>query len=184
MELDPFNVKNQSFLAYNLLYVRRYDEAIAAARTALRMQPDAPVAINALDQALFLKGMYAEALALDRERYAGDGELKEALERGYAEAGYAGAQKRLAEGLAVRYSKTGGGRAFGIAKTYVNAGDRDRALEWLERAYEERDSNMPYIGLPTWDSLRPDPRFQDLLRRVGLPVEAKKLTRAQRGQGV
>jgi hypothetical protein len=56
-----------------------------------------------------------------------------------------------------------------LAQTYRDAGDKDRALEWFERAYEERNPNMPYIGGPQNDSLRADPRFQDLLRRMNLP---------------
>ena len=73
LELDPFNARVQSFYALDLLYVRRYDDAIAAARAALRLQADASVARDVtLQHALFLKGMYDEALALDRERVASD----------------------------------------------------------------------------------------------------------------
>jgi hypothetical protein len=106
---------------------------------------------------------------LDREQLAGDLELAEALERGVAEAGYAGAQRRLAEVWSARYGKPGGVRAYALALRWVYAGDRDRAIEWLNRAYEDRDGNMPYIGGPIYDSLRPEPRFQDLLRRMNLP---------------
>ena len=174
LRLDPFNVKNQSFYALDFLYVRRYDEAIAAARTALRIQPDAPVARNALYQAFLLKEMYDEALALDREKVAGDRELLEALERGYTERGYAGSQERLADVWAARFGKPGGISAWNLANTYFHAGDKDRAIEWLEKAYEERDGNMPYIRWPLWDSLRSDPRFQALLRLIGLPLDEKK----------
>jgi tetratricopeptide (TPR) repeat protein len=138
------------------------------------MQSDAPVAKNALYWALFMKGKYDEALALDREKVAGDRELLEALEQGYVEGGYAGSQKRLADVRAARFGKPGGISAWNLANAYLYAGDRDRAIEWLEKAYEERDGNMPYIRLPIWDSMRSDPRFQDLLRRMGLPVGEKK----------
>ncbi len=169
LELDPYNIKVQSFHALVLLYARRYDEVIATTRTALRLQPDAPVAISALERALFLKGMYDEALALDRERFAGNSELKEALERGYAEAGYAGSQKRFADMAASLIGKPGSISAWYISNKYLLAGDWNHALEWLERAYEERDPNMPYIVLPIFDPLRSDRRFQDLLRRMNLP---------------
>jgi hypothetical protein len=56
-----------------------------------------------------------------------------------------------------------------MAHVYAYAGDTDHALEWLERAYEEHDANLPYVGLPLWDFVRPDPRFQILLRRMNLP---------------
>jgi hypothetical protein len=52
---------------------------------------------------------------------------------------------------------------------YLQAGDRDRALEWLQRASEVRDPNVPYLRAPEWDPVRSDPRFQNLMRRVGLP---------------
>jgi TolB-like protein/Flp pilus assembly protein TadD/predicted Ser/Thr protein kinase len=174
LELDPFNAKVQSFYAIDLLYLRRYDDAIAAARTALRIQPDAPVARSALYQAFFIKGTYDEALALDRQRVAGDRGLEEALERGFAEGSYAGSHKRLADAWAARFGKPGGVSAWTLASTYLHAGDKDRTFEWLERAYEERDGNMPYLGMPIWDSLRSDPRFQDLMRRMKLPVGDKK----------
>jgi len=44
------------------------------------------------------------------------------------------------------------------------------AIDWLEKAYEDHEPNLPYIGVPQFDPLHSDPRFQDLLRRMGLPV--------------
>ena len=173
MELDPFNVKNQGFHALVLLYARRYDDVIAVTRETLRMQPDEWVSLNTLYEALFLAGKHDEALAWDRERYAADGELSEALERGFSEAGYTGARKRMAEVWTARFGKPGGVRAWDLALAWVFAGDREGALQWLERAYQERDPNLPYIGKPTFDSLRSDPRFQDLVRRVGIPAGNK-----------
>jgi hypothetical protein len=52
---------------------------------------------------------------------------------------------------------------------YIHAEEKAQAIEWLEKAYEERDPNLHSGGIePDWDSLHPDPRFQDLLRRLGL----------------
>ena len=169
LELDPFNVRIQSFYAMVLLYVRRYDEAIAAARKAMSSQSDQPLARNALINALFMKDMYDEIMALERERWAKDREVLEALERGYAEAGFTGARRRLCEVLAGRYGNPGGVTAYALAILYAQAGDRDRVIEWLEKAYEARDGNVPYIGMPFFDLVRSEPRFQDLVRRVGLP---------------
>jgi Tfp pilus assembly protein PilF len=169
LQVDPLSVRTQSFYATTLVYARRYDEAIATARRALRLQPDSFVARNALSQALFLEGMYDEALASDRERFAADREIAAALERGAAQAGYAGAQRRLVEVWSGRFGKPGGVSAVDLAQRCLYAGDRVRAIEWLERAYQDREANMPYVGMPIYDVLRPDPRYQDLLRRVGLP---------------
>ena len=56
-----------------------------------------------------------------------------------------------------------------IALRYVDVGDYERAIDWLETAYEERDPNLPYLGKPLYDPMRSNPRFQALLRRMGLP---------------
>jgi hypothetical protein len=63
--------------------------------------------------------------------------------------------------------------AVDIAIKYIFAGDKARAIDWLEKAYEDRDPNLPYLGKPVWDSVRDDPRFQDLSRRMGLPLGDK-----------
>jgi tetratricopeptide (TPR) repeat protein len=175
VQLDPFNQKVWSFQAQVLLSARRYDEAIAAGRAAWKLQPDAPVARTALLGAFFAKGMFEEAYANEMRfvttnpQLKSYPDLKDALERGYAEAGYRGAERRLADVLATRFGKPGGVGAFHMANLYVHGGDGSRALGWLERACEARDPNMPYLRGPQWDSVRADPRFQDLMRRVGLP---------------
>lgn len=69
-----------------------------------------------------------------------------------------------------RYGKQDGPRACILANFYARAGDKDRVIEWLEKAYEEHENNMPCIGTnPLLDLLRSDPRFQNLVRWVGLP---------------
>ena len=169
LELDPFNVRIQSFYAMVLLFVRRYDDAIAAARKAMDFQSDQPLARNALINTLFMKSSYDEIMALERERWANDLQVLQALERGFAEAGFAGARMRQCEVLTERYGKPGGVAAYTMAILCIQARDTDSAVEWLEKAYEARDGNMPYLGMPYFDLLRSDPRFQDLVRKVGLP---------------
>jgi hypothetical protein len=64
------------------------------------------------------------------------------------------------------------GQAFPapIAMIYTALGQKDEALDWLERGYRVHDGNMVLLKvLPAWDSLRSDPRFQDLLRRMQFP---------------
>ncbi|MGB7294898.1 MAG: protein kinase [Candidatus Aminicenantales bacterium] len=173
LKLDPFNALFHSLYASVLMYSRRYDDALASARTALAMQPDAPVALTNLDEALFAMGMREEQLASQRERVAGDPVRVAAFEHGLAEAGYEGVQRRLADFMAARYEQSGRVMAVDIAIKYIFAGDKARAIDWLEKAYEDRDPNLPYLGKPVWDSVRDDPRFQDLSRRMGLPLGDK-----------
>jgi tetratricopeptide (TPR) repeat protein len=117
-----------------------------------------------------MKGMHKEALEVWKASCAarGDREAEEALARGFAEDGYRGALRRVAETLVAR-SRTTYVTSWQIGTLYTRAGQKDEALEWLEKAYEAHDQNMPYIAVdPIFDILRDDPRFQDLLRRMRL----------------
>jgi hypothetical protein len=68
-----------------------------------------------------------------------------------------------------RFGKPGGVSTYHLANIYIHAGDRDHAPEWLERACEVRDPNMPYLRSPVFDSLRSDPRYQALLDKMKFP---------------
>ena len=129
---------------------------------------------------LLCKGMRDEQLDHQRERIARDPERVAAFERGLAEGGYEGAQRAIADLLAARYENAGGVpnaevmriyMPYAIALRYVDAGDSDRAVDWLEEAYEVRDPMLPYLREPFYyDALRSNPRYQDLLRRMNLPT--------------
>ena len=85
----------------------------------------------------------------------------------YAASGYRNALRTWALGL--DHLKVN--RPVWVAGAYARAGDRGLALDWLERAYREHDDDMVELNVdPAWDSLRSDPRFKDLLKRVGLPA--------------
>ncbi len=171
LELDPHNPFFQWIFGFELLAKRRYDEAIPQIRKSL---PEFAQAHWGLWMAFHAKQMYEEAMLEAKAALpyfaAGVPEAADALARGYAEAGYPGAMRRAAETLAERSNSTYVS-AHLIAELYACAGDKERALEWLEKAYEERRQEMVYLSVfPTWDGLRDDPRFQDLLRRMNLPA--------------
>jgi TolB-like protein len=186
LELDPFNPLLHGLHSMVLEHARRHDEAIAAARNALASQPNLGMARNALQHALVSNGMRDEMLTVQRERMVTDPERMAAFEDGLAEAGYEGAFGRLADLLAARYEESRGmpdpgarssaaswrGRVFmplSIAWRYIYAGEYERAIDWIEEAHEIHEPSMPYIGTaPLYDPLRSDPRFQMLLRRMGL----------------
>ena len=171
VELDPFNVITVTFYAVNLYCARRYDEAIAQARKALAMQPDSLPAQAALSVALHATNRHDEMITAARTIYAGwYPDVGKALDQAYAGRDYAGAWRRAAEIEAARH---GGdpGVAFDIAQNYLMAGDGGRALDWLEKACDDREPAMPYINcFPLFDPIRSDPRFQALLRKMNLPV--------------
>jgi tetratricopeptide (TPR) repeat protein len=170
MELDPYNVRAQSFHAQVLYRARRYDEAIAMARKVLSVQPKNGVAQSALSDSLFMKGMYDDLIEITIEQWVKDLKLKAELKEGYAENGFAWAQKRLNEILEAGCGRPGGMKAIGLAHFCARAGDKDRVITWLEKAYGEHDHSLPYVRVaPDLDLMRDDPRFQDLIRRMGLP---------------
>jgi Tfp pilus assembly protein PilF len=171
VELDPFNALTLTFYSIDLYCARRYDEAIAQARKALSLQPDSPIALGALMLALHETKQHDEMIATAEKYYAGwCPDVGQALERGYAGRDYAGAWRRAAEVEAARHGK-GPGAAWDITQNYLYVGDTAHALDWLEKAYDDRDPGMPYIGcMPMFDPLRSEPRFQALLRRMNLPV--------------
>jgi hypothetical protein len=118
-----------------------------------------------------MKHQYAEVIAAGAFLYeqVGRPDVAEAFKKGYAESGYAAALRQAAD-LELAKHAGEGGVAMDAAISYAMAGDRARALDWLEKAYAERDPFMVYIGCdPRFDSLRAEPRFQALLKRMGLP---------------
>lgn len=183
IELDPFNVRFHSTYASTLYHSRRYDEAIAAADRALSLQPDDAGAEGARQVSWIAKGARAELLAQQRKRIAKDPGRMAAFQKGLAEGGYEGAQRRLGDLLAARYRQTSGVPAFidqrvymptNIALRYMDARDYERALDWLEEGYRVRDPLVIDLAKPLYDPIRSNPRFQALVRKLNLPWALKK----------
>jgi len=170
LALDPFNSFFQLFYGWNLMYAGRHDDAIVQFRNAIRTSPNASAHLG-LWQGFHQKRMYEEALVEAKKSFAaqGRGEVEEALTRGYAEAGYERAMSLAAETLSARSPMTYV-PSFEIAQLYDYAGRSDGALEWLEKAFEERSPGMVILAVhPFSDAVRNDSRFQELLRRMNLP---------------
>jgi len=174
LELDPLSPHANLHLGNHYLAARQYDLAIEQEKKTLQMDPNYIEAHRQLGQAYLGKGMYEQALAeLKRAaELAGRGSYHESrLAHAYAVAGRrAEAEKLLREFLA--REKQGRVSPSRIAVIYAGLNDKDRAFEWLEKAYRER-SSFP-VGIKSqleYDNLRDDPRYHDLLKRVGLPPD-------------
>ena len=90
------------------------------------------------------------------------------LRQGYEQGGFEGAVKAFAR-VAERYKDSPAVPTYFTAYLYAIIDDRDKAIAGLERAYAVRDVSMPFLSVnPDWDNLRSDPRFKELVRRVGL----------------
>ncbi|HCS48454.1 MAG TPA: hypothetical protein DIW61_09445 [Candidatus Aminicenantes bacterium] len=170
LDLDPLNTLFQGIYAMHLMCSRRYDDAVALLRKILSHSPNDAIALSTLRSAYHMKRMYKEALEIWKASYAakGDREAEDALARGFAEAGYRGALRRVAETLVAR-SRTTYVTPWQIATLYTRAGMNKEAIDWLEKAYQAKDLNMPYLSVdPIFDDLRNEPRFQDILRWMKL----------------
>ncbi|MGB9074045.1 MAG: protein kinase [Terriglobales bacterium] len=171
LELDPFNPFFPCFYGWQLVYVRRYDEAISQFHKVLATEPDFSSAHMGLWGALYKTGRHKEALAEAKKFFAvlGDHEVEDALTRGYAAGGYAKAMHLAAEVLAARSTRTHvpGVR---VARLYAHAGEKDQVMKWLEKAYQQGEIPLVHLSVAwDWDNVRDDPRFQDLLRRMNFP---------------
>ncbi len=148
---------------------RQYDQAIETYRKALELEPNYKRPV--LARAYAGKGQSAQAIAeAQRVRQITDSPLTLASLAGvYAVSGDRGEAETLLKEL-VEISKRRYVCAYEMAQAYVGLGQKEEAFQWLEKAYRDRSSCMPYLKMePRFDPLRSDPRFQDLLRRVGFP---------------
>ncbi|HQP75499.1 MAG TPA: protein kinase, partial [Acidobacteriota bacterium] len=175
IELDPFNALYHALYSTALMYSRRHDDALAEARTAVALQADNPPAITALYRSLYAKGEYGELTEIQRKR-SRNPEALAAFERGFAIGGFKEGRRNLADFWSARYGTPEGlSSALGIAYMYLDAGEIDRVFVYLEKAFEERDSNLPYLSMPFYkDRLHTDPRYQALLWKMNLPLDGNR----------
>ncbi len=172
VDIDPASPAVSHVLAVQLYLARQFDQAIQQCHKTLEMDPHYAVAYAMLGQAYASKGCYREALP-DLDRYL---ELSRGGAAALALLGYAHA--RLGERTAAlgildelrAVSKQSFVTAFFFALVYAGLEDEDQAFLWLEKACEERFNRLAYVKVEAlWDPLRSDPRFAELLRRVGIP---------------
>ncbi|HKV61268.1 MAG TPA: winged helix-turn-helix domain-containing protein [Candidatus Acidoferrum sp.] len=168
--LDPLSLVINADLAELLALAHSYDESIQQSRKTIEMDPNFGLAHNHLGQAYLQKHMYPEAIA----------ELQKAVElsrsgptcmanlaRADAASGNRSEAEKLLSDLKKR-SSPGYSHGSEIAVIYASLGDANQAMNWLEKGYQER-FNPGVLLRPGLDPLRSDPRFQDLVRRIGLP---------------
>jgi serine/threonine protein kinase/Flp pilus assembly protein TadD len=171
-ELNPLSPIINADVAWIYYLVRQPDKAIEQCRLTLQLDPDFFPVHRYLGLAYEQKAMYGEAVAeLKRAvRLSGESTYSKAtLGHIYAVSGKRGEAQKLIEDLE-RLSMQGYVSAYDIATIYAGLGDKDRAFQWLEKAYEEHSSWLCYLKVyPMLDNLWSDPRFADLLSRVGVP---------------
>jgi TolB-like protein/DNA-binding winged helix-turn-helix (wHTH) protein/Flp pilus assembly protein TadD len=165
--LDPLSLIISADMAEILLVAHLNDEAIEQSRNTVDMDPNFAIAHFELGQAFVQKHRYNEAIAeFQKAIKLSGGSISSYANLAYA---YALSNKRREAVKILNDLKTRSTRnASEIALMYVGLGEKDQAMKWLEKAYEEH-SNPSILLRPAFDPLRSDPRFQDLVHRIGLP---------------
>jgi tetratricopeptide (TPR) repeat protein len=171
-QLDPLSPIISDVIGDVHIMARQYDEAIAVCQKLAKENPTFAQAHACLARAYWGKRMYAEVIE-EFKAYcqiaSDDCEYASALEQGFQSAGWKGA---LTKGIEIRRAqrKIGYSSAYELATLNADLGDKDQAFRWLNTSYQERDWYLE--GLKTdflLDPLRSDPRFAELVRKVGLP---------------
>jgi serine/threonine protein kinase/Flp pilus assembly protein TadD len=171
-EVDPLSMMINKNVADRYTDLRQYDKAIEQYRKTIEMDPNFPAAHEGLALAYALTGRYEEALA----------ECKKSSDLSNEPLGYLtsagnvyarwGKKKEARDMLHLiqESSKQKYVSPLSIASIYALLGEKDQAFEWLEKAYEERSTKLQFLKTAhAFESLHEDPRYADLLRRVGLP---------------
>jgi TolB-like protein/DNA-binding winged helix-turn-helix (wHTH) protein/Tfp pilus assembly protein PilF len=170
VELDPLSPGDIADEGRILYRARRYESAIARYQRALELDPGYVPALSRMADAYEEWGKYDQALAAVQElqQAAADRrDIRRPLGRLYARTGRR--REALEITRTIEADPNTSGSAFALAAIYSALGDRDRAIAALEKGVQTR-SLLPFVFAdPQLDPLRSDPRFQQLLRRVGLP---------------
>ncbi len=173
-ELDPVSLAINTGLGHVLYLSRQYDQAIEQYRKAVQLDPAFVQAHLWFGRPYLQKGMYTEAVAEVREAVRLSGESTIALAvlgHAYASAGMKAEAYEMLAKLKDRAAREYV-PSYWIALIYLGLGEKDETFAWLERAYQERSSWLAWAKVePRFDSVRSDPRFSSLLRRMGLEGE-------------
>jgi serine/threonine protein kinase/Tfp pilus assembly protein PilF len=174
LELDPVSEDPIGHLAYHYRAARQYDEAIEQYQKVFKLFPktrDAQWCFQ-LGDVYGQKEMFPEAVAeylKGFERAGWTSDRIEDLRQAFARAGITGFYRKLLEQL--KSDPDERLDLIGIAELYARLGEKDQSFEWLERAYSKRSDGLVHLRENLgFDNVRSDPRYADLLHRIGLPV--------------
>jgi serine/threonine protein kinase/Tfp pilus assembly protein PilF len=174
IELDPLNLNGLDNLAEAYIYTRQYEQCIEQGKKIVEIDPTFANVHVHLSQSYFLLGKHElwleEWLKLDAlNGDAQDLAIAKAVSQEYGKSGFQAAMRRYQDLLEDESKRIYVEPAL-IASNYAWIGEKEKAFNWLEKGYQQKSDFLAYIKvLPMFDSLRSDPRYADLLRRMGLP---------------
>ena len=173
-ELDPLSLPINNALAGRLLVAGRYDEALRQVRATLDLDPHFAPAYQTLGWAYLNQGKKQEAIGEFQQavNLSTNDDTDYLLDLGFAYAVSGnGIEARKILAKLKRLNGRGLAPSGEVGILYGALGDKDEAFSWLEKAYAERDPELTYVKVPNrrFEPLRQDARFQQLVRRIGLP---------------
>jgi tetratricopeptide (TPR) repeat protein len=172
LELDQFSLIINTHLGWHYIYAHQYDLAIEQLRKTIDMDPNYGMAHWYLGLAYEQSPMYAQAgaeIRTAKDLLKNNVGVEAGIGRVDALSGKRAEAQKVIDELK-DMSKQIYVSSYHVASIYASLGDKERAFEWLENAYKERSDSLVYLKVdPKVDSLRSDPRFTNLVRRVGLP---------------
>ena len=171
LRLDPLSPLFNACLGYVYQYARRYDQAVEQFLKTLELEPTSGAAYGGLGWAYCCNAQYEPAIAaLQKAIPLWPGATCIAwLGEAYAAAGYTDEARKVLAQLD-QLSKERYVTPYGVARVHAALGEREEALRWLEISCEQRAEWMVLLKVDAcFDDLRPDPRFQDLMRRMNFP---------------
>ena len=172
LALDPLNPVMSTHLGWHYFFARQFDKAVAQFQKTLEFQPDFGVAYWYRAWVYEQKGMYSDAfrdMSKAQDLFKNNVIVRGDIGHLYAVSGRPQEAQRVIEELK-KLSSRRYVNPFEIAIIYVGLGDKERAFEWLEDAFRARSDLLVYLKVdPRLDPIRSDPRFADLVRRVGIP---------------
>jgi adenylate cyclase len=171
LKLDPANPLIISLYSIDLIFFKQYNEAITVAKEALMLDPTAPVALSALELAYHLAGRKDETIEILKKYLSQIYKFNTGVfDINYEKSGYEKTLEIAADTIIGQLSKTYF-LPIDIAWLYIMSGNHNKAITWIEKAFEIRDQNLPYLLLPIFDPLRSDLRFQEIARKMNLPYK-------------
>ena len=168
-DLDPLSTRPNDALAQSYWFRRDYDKAIAQYKQSVETSPNSSNPHYNLCDVYLAKSMYDQAVAEFTQalRIEGQTQAADTLVESYKRSGYKAFLRTV-----IQLFRDPSWKDYDpseVAEAYALLGDRDQTFVWLNKAYETREGLYYLKVYPPWDSIRSDPRYAELLRRIGLP---------------